>query len=300
VIRYGYACINTVLKEKGITIGRAMQYKKFSEKGLSLCGDIALSNINDMLEILKWNKANSIEVYRMSSDMVPWNSEYDIEELPNFALVKKALIDAGDYAAGNNMRLSFHPGPFNCLGSEDTAIVNKTIAELNKHAKLMDIMGLPRSHMAKINIHIGGAYGDKIAALNRFAKNFPKLDEGVKSRLTLENDDRASMFGVLDLYSLYKAIKTPIVFDGHHFSVGAKNDLSYEEAYSLAYSTWGCTPTFHWSNSKKDIEGGTNSITAHSDYYKTSKPILDLGPLDIILEAKMKEQALIKYIKDFA
>jgi UV DNA damage endonuclease len=299
IVRYGYACINTVLRDKNIYVGRTMQRKKYDELGVSECSRIALANIKDMLEILKWNIENNIEVYRMSSDMIPWNSEYDIEKLPDYSSIRSVLEECGDFAKKNNIRLSFHPGPFNCLGSEDGAIVNKTIAELNKHSILMDIMGLPRSHMAKINIHIGGSYGDKMKALTRFAKNFVKLDTSTKSRLTVENDDRESMFGVLDLYALHKYINIPIVFDGHHYEVGAKNELSYEEAYSLAYSTWNCTPTFHWSNSAKEFEQGSNSKTAHSNIYYKPMGILDIGDLDIILEAKNKEQALIKYKSDF-
>ena len=107
------------------------------------------------------------------------------------------------------------------------------------------------------------------------------------------------MYGVLGLYSIYRYIGCPIVFDGHHYLVGAKNNLTYEEAYSLAYSTWDCTPCYHWSNSAKEIQGDTTSNTAHSDYYTTPMPLLDLGDIDIMLEAKMKEAALIDYRNKF-
>ncbi len=296
MVRYGYACINMTLQEKGVYIGRTAQRKAFLEKGIQHCSRLSLENIQDLLEILKWNVVNNIQVYRMSSDMFPWASEYKYSELPDYIEIRNLLEHCGSYAKQNNLRLSYHPGPFNCLGSAEDAVIVKTINELNKHSEVMDIMNLPESHMAKINIHIGGAYGEKYQALTRFAKNFKKLSSSCQARLTVENDDRASMFSPLDLYSLYKVIGTPIVFDGHHFEVGARSELSYEEAYSISYSTWNCTPTFHWSNSAKVYESKETSMTTHSDWYYTKMPILDIGDVDIILESKMKEKALLKYI----
>ncbi len=296
MVRYGYACINMTLQEKGVYIGRTAQRKAFLEKGIQHCSRLSLENIQDLLEILKWNVVNNIQVYRMSSDMFPWASEYKYSELPDYTEIRNLLEHCGSYSKQNNLRLSYHPGPFNCLGSAEDAVIVKTINELNKHSEVMDMMNLPESHMAKINIHIGGAYGEKYQALTRFAKNFKKLSSSCQARLTVENDDRASMFSPLDLYSLYKVIGTPIVFDGHHFEVGARSELSYEEAYSISYSTWNCTPTFHWSNSAKVYELKDTSMTTHSDWYYTKMPILDIGDVDIILESKMKEKALLKYI----
>jgi UV DNA damage endonuclease len=296
MVRYGYACINITLQEQGIYIGRTAQRKAFLDKGIQHCSKLSLQNIQDLSSILKWNIDNKIQVYRMSSDMFPWVSEYRYKDMPDYTEIRNLLEHCGDIVKQNNLRLSFHPGPFNCLASEDASVVAKTIAELDKHSEVMDMLGLPESHMAKINIHVGGAYGNKPAALGRFAKNFRKLSSSTRSRLTVENDDRASMFGVLDLYGLYRVIGTPIVFDGHHFEVGVKNNLSYEEAYNISYSTWNCTPTFHWSNSAKIHESKDTGLTTHSDWYYSKMLIPDTRDIDIILESKMKEQALLKYL----
>ncbi len=298
-IRLGYACINTELTAKNITTNRSIQRKTFLELGLKKCSEVAIANSADLLKILQWNIENSIYVYRMSSDIIPWHSEYSLRDLPEYSSLVANLEAAGKYARETNTRLSFHPGPFNCLASSDSSVIAKAVRDLDNHAEILDIMGMPSNHMSKINIHIGGAYGDKPAAMGRFAKNFKLLGESTRARLTLENDDRESMYGVLDLYSIYKYIGCPIVFDGHHYLVGAKNNLTYEEAYSLAYNTWDCTPCYHWSNSAKDIQGDTTSSTAHSNYYTTAMPLLDLGDVDIMLEAKMKEDALIMYRNKF-
>ena len=162
-------------------------------------------------------------------------------------------------------------------------------------------MGMPRDHNAKINIHLGSTCGNNLMlAADNFNRNFDKLSDGAKSRLTVENDDKASMFSSKFLYeNVFKVSGTPIVFDSHHFSLGPQ-DSTYDEAFHMAYESWGnIVPTCHHSNGKKEFEDPeTRSAAAHSNYYY--KPFNNCGKrVDVMLEAKMKEKALKKYIKDF-
>jgi len=161
-------------------------------------------------------------------------------------------------------------------------------------------MGMTRSHWSKINIHVGGAYGDRSSSLVRFCKNFDRLPENVKTRLTVENDDKKAMFSTKFLYeNIFKVSGVPIVFDSHHFTLGPQ-DSTYEEAFEMAHESWGpIKPVCHHSNGKKEFEDETvRSAAAHSNFYYT--PFNDLGKdVDVVLEAKMKEQALKKYIQDF-
>ena len=129
-------------------------------------------------------------------------------------------------------------------------------------------MGLEKSHYNKINIHCNGVYGDKNSAMNRFCENFKKLLHSVRSRLTVENDDKASMYSVKDLMYLNKQIGIPIVFDYHHhqFCTGG---LSEEDALKLAISTWpkNIKPIVHYSESKRLHEENVKiKEQAHSDY----------------------------------
>jgi UV DNA damage endonuclease len=162
-------------------------------------------------------------------------------------------------------------------------------------------MGMPRSHWSKINIHIGASYGDRDSAITRWLRNFERLPDSVKSRLTVENDDRESLFSTKMLYhGIYKTAGVPIVFDSHHYACGHQ-DSSYDEALGMAVESWpkGITPQCHHSNSKKNYENPKVGKTAHSDWYY--EPFQDLGhTLDVVLEAKMKEKSLIKYSKDFS
>jgi UV DNA damage endonuclease len=296
--RYGYACINMELAEQKVVTNRGIQLKTFEREGLPKCSELALLNLTDLHTILKWNIDNNILLYRMSSQLFPWMTEYALGNLPKWPRLKIKLEDIGDYVKGKDIRLSFHPGPYNNLGSPRDDVVAKSIVELEAHSKILDYMGLPANHWSKINIHLGGSYGDKEATIARFIKNFPRCSENLRSRFTLENDDRESLYSVGDLVKVHESTGVPIVFDGHHWEVGAKSG-SYKEDMLAAYRTWpsGIVPTLHWSNSRKEYEDKDCKVNAHSDWYYKTMPLPNLD-CDIMLESKMKERALLKYIKE--
>ncbi len=300
--RFGYACLNMELREKGIFTSRTMRKKTFQEKGLEYTSELIVKNTLDLLKILKWNKENNIQVFRVSSEITPWASEYNYEDLPEFEVIKQNLKEAGNYAKENNLRLSFHPGQFNCLASEKERVVKNCIKDLDNHGKLFDLMGFERSHYNKINIHLGSTCnGNLQKAKYNFCKNFEKLSDAVKTRLTVENDDKAKMFSTKFLYeNIFKEINVPIVFDSHHFTLGPQ-DSSYNEAFNMAYDSWpkGVKPVCHHSNGKKEYEDPTiRSKAAHSNFYYTKFDDCNKN-VDVVLESKFKEKALFKYIKDF-
>lgn len=302
-IELGYACINMELSEKPkklrTTTNRSMIKRTFKTKGIEYASELAELNTRDLLPILVWNKRNKVSVFRMSSCLFPWASEYMLEDLPNWQKISDNLRRAGDYAKENGIRLSFHPGPFNILSSNKDHVVDNSIVDLSIHGKIMDVMGMPRSHYAKINIHIGASYGDRVSAMERFCKNFDRLNDSVKSRLTVENDDRANLFSTKDLfYGIYRKVGTPIVFDYHHHKFRS-SELSEKDALELAVQTWGdVIPTCHYSESARDKEGKKKVANAHSDYIYDR--IENYGHrLDIVIEAKAKEKALMKYRKEW-
>ena len=296
---YGYCCINLTLDEKGIKIGRGMIKKTFDAKGIKYAGELAEANVRDMIEIIKWNNQHSIKMYRMSSNLFPWMSEYEFTNLPNWKTISNLLKGAGTIAIKGGQRITFHPGQFNILTSEREEVVEKTLKELRQHGEIMDVMGLPRTHEAPINIHAGGTYGDKESAKARFIKNFYRLDETVKSRLVLENDDKPAQYSVEDLYEIWQSCGTPITFDYHHHR--CYNDpMPEHEALKLAAQTWpsGIRQLCHYSSAKKLHENASVIMRAHADY--VYEPINDYGmELDIEIEAKAKELAVAKYVKQF-
>ena len=300
-VNLGYACINETLKKQKISCNRGMIKRTFQAKGIAYASELALANVIDLKKIIEWNNANGISVYRMTSCLFPWFSEYDIFDMPDIDAIVDVMSEAGKIAMDAGQRLSFHPGPFNCLGSRNESVVQKTIAELDAHAVQMDLMGLPASPRAKINIHIGGAYGEHDKALARFCDNFKRLAPTTQARLTVENDDRESMFSTKMLYDgVSKRIGIPIVFDSHHHDLGPQ-DLDYHDAFHLARETWiarGVKQQAHHSNSRKHYEDPSCKAQAHSDWYYTPFEAYDKD-VDVVLECKKKELALFKYREQF-
>ena len=116
------------------------------------------------------------------------------------------LHSAGLKAKTHKIRITSHPGPFNVLTSPHRLVVDNCIKDLSTHGEIFDLMGLSRTPYNKINIHIGGAYGDKISAMDRFCKNFERLPQSVQTRLTVENDDKSSMYSVKDLMYIHLSL----------------------------------------------------------------------------------------------
>jgi len=296
---FGYACINTELsslpKKNRVMTNRSMIRKTFNEKGIKYAAELALENCQDLVKIIKWNEEHGIKLYRLSSEIFPWASEYKIEDLPYFESILQSLQTAGDLAKKFGQRLSFHPGPFNKLVSSDTKIVNNTIKDLEMHGKIFDLMGLEKTPYYKINIHVGAAYDDKVAALNVFNSNLEKLSDSVRSRLTVENDDKESLYSAKELYDgVYKISGIPIVFDYHHHKF-CNGGLSEEDALGVSLSTWGkVKPVTHYSESRCQEYNDDSKPQAHSDFVY-SKINHYNQKFDCMIEAKMKEAALIKY-----
>ena len=293
----GYCCINMTLRKDKITTNRSMIKKTFLKEGINRSSDLALQNAKDLVEIIKWNERNGFKLFRMSSDLVPWASEFQLSEMPDYDKFANVLKGAGTLAKKYGQRITSHPGPFNVLVSPNDRVVDNTIRDLSIHGEHFDLMGLERSHQNPINIHCNGVYGDKMSAMNRFIKNFKRLPESVQSRLVVENDDKASMYSVKDLMYLHEHIGIPITFDYHHhkFNTGG---LSEQEALELAISTWGdCKPLVHYSESRQLEQEGVKA-QAHSDYIYSE--INTYGhSLDIEVEAKMKELTVLDYLSKF-
>ena len=293
-MRIGYACINMTLGEKNITTNRGMIRKTFDSKGLPYVSELSLQNARDLVEVVKWNEKHGITLYRMSSDMFPWSSEYAFDNLPDIIKIKNILSGLGKIVKEYNHRLGFHPGPFNVLASPNPEVVRKTISELNKHSEIMDMLDLPTTPFSKINIHVGGAYGNKQDALKRWVDNFHLLGENTKKRLTIENDDKPNMFTVKDLLYIHEHTGIPIVFDYHHHN--CHNDgMSTEDALKLAVATWpkDMVPVVHISEPRDD-----KNFRAHHDYVRNEVNTYG-SDLDLMFESTAKERSVLEYRKNF-
>lgn len=299
MIRLGYVAQNLTLAKDGIKTSRQMIKKTFQNRGISLASELALKNLRDLKQILKWNAEQKIEVFRITSKLFPWESEYKLEDLPNFEDIKTLLEECGKLAEETNQRLTFHPDHFCKLAATKEEIYKNTVKNLEHHSKVFDLMGFEPSVFNLINIHIGAVYESKDETIKRFAERYHKLSDNLKKRLTVENDDKKALYTVEDLYKLHELTGIPIVFDYLHHSL-VPGTLSEEEALLLTKKTW---PTdirqlVHYADSRKLEDPKCKFKHAHADYVYNK--INDYGlDLDIDLESKAKDLALLKYREDF-
>ena len=327
MIKFGYACICMQLSAAGIRTGRTMIDRKFKLGGMQLASDIALANAKDLLTILKWNEQHEIRLFRLGSELFPRWNHYELHDLPGIDEITQHLRAAGDYAKQHGHRITTHPGPFHILGSPDAVVVDNSIISLERHSQLFDLMGFAPSFENKINIHVGATYNDKPGTIARWLHNYNRLSESCRARLVIENDDKASMYSVRELYEyLHVPTAIPITFDywHHTFNTG---DLSEREAFFLARETWDrhniiqCT---HYSESRRresqiliermfahhniamedlpkwpTFQKQYKEFTkireqAHADYITQLPNTYGVDALAVIVEAKAKEQSLLQ------
>ena len=290
----GYCCINLTLASKGIRTSRSMIQRTFKAKGINYASELALENVKDLHKIITWNIQNGVKLYRITSDLFPWESEYQIEDLPNNNKIITKLREIGQLIKLSGIRVSFHPSHFIKLGSEKPHVIDNSIDNVNHHAKIFDLMDLDKSHRYPINVHIGSVGSDRSATITRFLRSIDRLSDSARSRFVVENDDKQSLYSVRQLSDI---LDTPITFDYFHHSLHS-DGVDEQDAFLMAYETWGDhTPLFHYSDSRRDHEDGTARITAHADYVYNS--INDYGfEVDVDLEAKAKELALFNYRKN--
>ena len=290
----GYCCINTTLRKKNIMTSRGIIKRTFLKEGLSRCSELALQNAKDLIKIIEWNKDNDIKVFRMASGIFPWATEYHLDELPAYDEIALLLRAAGDLATRYGQRISAHPDHFVKLASTKRHVVNNSIADLEAHSEVFDLMFPTASYINPINIHVGMNFSPEVA--DRWITAYNRLSPNLRARLVVENDDKPNGFSVKQLRDyLHNPLGIPITFDYFHHQFHP-DGLSAHAAASLAAITWppGITPLFHYSESKNLNEGVSGNPRAHSDY--VFNKIDDFGlTLDIDLEAKAKELALFRY-----
>lgn len=228
-------------------------------------------------------QALQIHLYRMPSNLFPF-SDAEIGA-PLLAELAGTLRTLGERARGQGLRLVMHPDQFVVLNSEDPAVVQNARAILVNHGRLLDLMGLPRTPWAAINIH-GGKAG-RPEALGQAIRALP--DEA-RLRLTLENDERA--YGSAAIHAVCAATGVPMVFDAHHHviheALASYDDPDVGAWLARARATWpdGAWQLTHISNGRAGF-----SDMAHSDLI-TAMPRSFRDAPWIEIEAKAKDEAI--------
>lgn len=303
-IQLGLCCLNIELREKKPTIfsSRRVTLKTLEEKGVDNLKNKIINNLKDVLKMIKWNEENGIKVFRLSSEIFPHYSNKKAESYTlDFAL--DLLKEIGKKSKELNQRLTFHPGPYNCLGSPHIDVIEHTIRDLKYHADILDIMELDQNSV--MVIHGGGIYKDKNKTIERWCENYEKMPYNIKQRLVLENCEKN--FSIEDCLKVSEKVNVPIVFDTHHYDCYKKlhPDEKFEEPeYYIPkiLETWNkrnIKVKFHVS------EQGAGKIGHHSDYveilpeYLLEIPEKYGQPIDIMIEAKMKEKSIMKLYEKY-
>jgi UV DNA damage endonuclease len=297
----GYVCMNRTLRERDppLRCNRGMQRKTWEERGLPYASELTLQNFRDLREILRWNREHGIEFYRCTSDLVPWNSQYDLVDLPDYEEIREVARECGEFVEEGGTRLTFHPSHWCKLASESEDTVANSIRDLENHGAWLDLLGLDRSPYYGITVHIGAHYGDKAATAERFRAAVERLSPAVRERLTVENDDEGSLWSVPELVDeVADPLGVPIVFDYHHHSF-ADRGLTYREAFDLAADTWpeGVRPATHYSEPAR-LHGDPDARPQAHAEYAARVPEWLAEESDVMLEVGAKERAVLALRED--
>lgn len=266
--------------------------------------EIGLANARDVIKMVRWNDKYGIKFMRLSSEMFPFASheEYGYKLEPFAA---DTLAEAGNVIAELGHRVTTHPGQYTQLGSPRKQVIDNAFRDLEYHAEMLSLLKLPpqQDRDAVMILHLGGAFGDKPAAIERFKENYARLPQGVKNRLVLENDD--VVWCVHELLPLCEELNIPFVLDYHHHNIifdetqireGTKDIM---DLYPRILKTWikkGITPKMHYSESCPDAITRTKR-RKHSPRVMTLPPCPDT--MDLMIEAKDKEQAVFELMRTF-
>lgn len=266
--------------------------------------EIGLANARDIIKMVRWNDKYGIKFMRLSSEMFPFAShdEYGYKLEP---FAGETLREVGKVIGELGHRVTTHPGQFTQLGSPRKQVIDNAMRDLEYHDEMLSLLKLPeqQNRDAVMILHLGGAYGDKPAAIERFKENYAKLPQSVKNRLVLENDD--VVWSVHELLPLCEELNIPFVLDYHHHNIIFDADQIREgtkdimELYPRILATWekkGITPKMHYS--EPTLAAITKTTRRkHSPRVMTFPPCPDT--MDLMIEAKDKEQAVFELMRTF-
>lgn len=297
--RLGYACICTELRKKNTFCSRTCRISTIQVKGIEYVKALALQNCKDLLKILHYNVKNGIFLMRISSDLFPFGSHQEYSYSLDFA--DEILKEIGKFAKDNSIRLTTHPGQYNVLSSPKQEVIDNTFRDLNHHCDFLDRMGLDQDSV--MVIHGGGVYGNKTDALKRLEDSYLKLPKNTRDRIVLENCE--TNYSIEDLLPICEKLNIPLVVDFHHDDLNPSK-LTTTYYFTRVFDIWksrGIKPKVHVSNSCDNILPSDNLTKKrkHSDYISfIHDSLLSIDfDIDVMFEAKMKEQAIFRYLEKF-
>ncbi len=283
----GYACL--ALGVPGTDI-RDCLIKNASETRLR---ELISHNLSSLERMMDYNIRNGIRLYRISSDIIPFASS-PVNAVPWTEEYAERLFIIGRKIMDSGMRVSMHPGQYTVLNSPNEKTADSTVMELEYHARFLDSLGLDRTH--RIILHIGGVYGDKKTAKDRFCDRFLSLDDAVRSRLVIENDDKC--YHVRDALDISLKCRIPVVYDNLHHQANPTPDKGSESDWiAECAKTWQAEDgiqKIHYSQGSAAKKTGAHSLSVRTAAFLEFYESLGEGKPDIMLEVKDKNISAVK------
>jgi UV DNA damage endonuclease len=284
-MRVGYACVNTQLPSPARTT-------RLANATPERLRELTAANLDALEAILSWNEEHGIEVFRLTSNLVPFAS-HPANDLPWLDEFEERLAAIGRLMKQMKARVSTHPAQYIVLSSERPDVVSAAISELEYHARLLRAFGLDASH--KIVLHMSGRPVD--ATVVRFKEGFARLSADARSRLAIENDERWTLAEVL---AACEPLGVPVVFDAFHHQLAPSLDGSVRRAVLRAGETWRACDgrqEVHFSTQAAGRRPGAHAKSL--DDWAFSAFVDEVGdlPLDCVLEVKDKEQSTLRALE---
>lgn len=300
-IRFGY--VSTAISLWDASPAKSLTYTRYQqlseEERIDKLLDVTRQNIHHTLRMLHYNIAHEIEVYRLSSSIVPLATHPDVRwdyRTP----FQKEWQELGELIKKHQLRVSFHPNQFTLFTSKQKKITDNAVIDMEYHYDMFEAMGVADDGL--INIHIGGAYGDKVETITRFHKNLKKLPLHIKKVMTLENDDKT--YNTEETLLACEKETIPLVFDYHHHMANLC-EPELRDLLPRVFQTWGHThhiPKIHISSPRNQKEFRAHAEMVDLDFIL---PLLDLlrelgQDVDFMIEAKSKDKATLKLVEDMS
>ena len=283
----GYACLN--IGTPNTNIRSVMQRNATPEK----LTEVIAHNLEALEKMVDYNIANDIRLYRISSDLIPFGSS-PVNALDWPEIHKEAFDRIGAKIRKNGIRVSLHPGQYTVLNSPTEDVGERAIADLIYHDKILAALGTDTTN--KIVLHVGGIYGDKKEAIERFEQNFRRLPETVQNRLILENDDR--LYNIEEVLELAHRLQIPAVYDNLHHAINPPASGGADPYWiAEAKKTWKMTDgnqKIHYSQQAPGKRPGAHTDTIDLETFLTFHDQLEDKQIDIMLEVKDKNLSAIK------
>ncbi|MDD4136796.1 MAG: UV DNA damage repair endonuclease UvsE [Methanoregula sp.] len=283
-MRIGYPCINRSI---GCTPSHTFRLGSYSDERFRATVQANLSCIRSILE---YNARQGMFFLRITSDLVPFAS-HPICRFPWQEHFFDEFQRLGEYIKKHRFRISMHPDQFVLLNTPNEEVLRRSIGELVYHVRILDLMGLDRS--AKIQLHVGGIYGNKIGSMERFIHVYDRLDDSIQQRLVIENDER--LYAVSDCIEIHQKTGVPVLFDRFHHAINNQGE-AVRDLLPVLKKTWKPADGIPMTDYSSQQPG--KRIGAHTEHIDTAdftRFLTETSPVDcdIMLEIKDKEKSVL-------